>query len=116
VTKPHTKLYKILAQARWEARGEEVPWAEVDRADGFMHLSTAAQVRETARRHFAGRDDLVLVEIEAGSLPPERLKWEPSRGGDLFPHVYGAVPLAAVTRVEPLVLEDGVHRFPRVEE
>jgi uncharacterized protein (DUF952 family) len=67
----------------------------VDRADGFIHFSTAAQVRETARRHFGGHTDLIVLEVEAADLG-EALRWEPSRGGDLFPHLYGPLDTAAV--------------------
>jgi uncharacterized protein (DUF952 family) len=85
----------------------------VDLADGFIHFSTAAQVRETAARHFAGQTGLVLIAVEAGALG-SFLRWEPSRGGDLFPHLYGPLPLAAVRWVAPLALgADGVHVFAR---
>lgn len=88
------RIYKILPRGDWEnalARGTFAGSA-VDLADGFIHFSTAAQAQETARRHFAGQDDLVVLEIEADDLGAA-LVWEPSRGGDLFPHLYG--PLAA---------------------
>jgi uncharacterized protein (DUF952 family) len=91
-------LFKILDREAWERSEAVVQWAPVDRADGFVHLSAAHQVRETAARHFAGRSDLVLVEILPDRLAPGTLRWEPSRGGDLFPHVYGDVPIAAVGR------------------
>lgn len=107
-------VYKICPRALWsEAEREGVfRGAPVDRADGFIHFSTAEQVHETAARHFAGAADLVLVAVEAGRLGPA-LKWEPSRGGALFPHLYGELPLAAVQWVRPLSLgPDGRHRFP----
>jgi uncharacterized protein (DUF952 family) len=88
------RIYKILARAEWraaEAAGR-YDGSAADRKDGFIHFSTAAQAAETARRHFAGQDDLVVLELEADDLGPA-LRWEPSRGGDLFPHLYG--PLAA---------------------
>lgn len=97
-------LYKILPAARWaeaEALGR-VPEAPVDVRDGFLHLSDGTQVHETARRHFAGQTDLVLITLDPARFTEETLRWEPSRGGALFPHVYGAVPLEAVLRVEPL--------------
>lgn len=88
------RVYKILPRAAW--RGAQAAGrfegSAVDQADGFIHFSTAAQAGETARRHFARQADLVMLEIEADDLG-EALKWEPSRGGDLFPHLYG--PLAA---------------------
>jgi uncharacterized protein (DUF952 family) len=75
----------------------------VDLADGFIHFSTAAQAAETARRHFAGQGDLVVLAVEAGALGGA-LKWEPSRGGDLFPHLYGelAANLVVWLRAAPL--------------
>lgn len=97
-------LYKILPAARWAeapALGR-VPEAPVDVQDGFLHLSDATQVHETARKHFAGQTDLVLVTLDPARFAEGTLVWEPSRGGALFPHVYGAVPLEAVVRVEPL--------------
>ena len=106
-------IYKIAPAALWhaaEATGS-FAGAPVDIADGYIHFSTAAQVRETARRHFAGQDDLVLAAVDAGALGAA-LRHEPSRGGDLFPHLYGALPLSAVLWVRPLPLEDGSHRFP----
>lgn len=83
-----------------------------DRADGFIHFSDAAQVRASAAKHRAGQDGLVLLAVDAAALG-EALKWEPSRGGALFPHLYGALPLTAVRRVDDLPLgADGTHRFP----
>ena len=87
----------------------------MDRRDGFIHFSNAAQVAETAAKHFAGQGDLLLVCVDAKRLG-DRLKWEPSRGGALFPHLYGDLDLAAVTRVEPLPLgPDGRHVFPLLD-
>ncbi|MCA9605996.1 MAG: DUF952 domain-containing protein [Myxococcales bacterium] len=97
-------LYKSLPAARWaeaDALGR-VPEAPVDLQDGFLHLSDASQVHETARKHFAGQTDLVLIALDPARFTEGTLRWEPSRGGALFPHVYGAVPLRAVLRVEPL--------------
>ena len=105
-------LYKILPAARWAARGDRVPEAPVDVQDGFLHLSDAAQVRETARRHFAGQRDLVLVTLDPARFARGTLRWEPSRGGALFPHVYGAVPLEAVVRVDPLAPDGDDFVFP----
>ncbi len=107
-------IYKICPEAMWreaEAAGT-FRGAPVDLADGYIHFSTAEQVRETAAKHFAGQSDLLLVSIEEARLGPA-LRWEPSRGGALFPHLYAELPLSAVTRVEPLPLAaDGAHRFP----
>ncbi len=86
--------------------------APVDLADGFIHFSTAAQVAETAARHFAGGRDLVLVSVDGDRLGPA-LKWEKSRGGALFPHLYAPLALSAVIRTESLPLGDGgLHIFP----
>ena len=87
-----TRIYKILTRAEWrdaEAAGAFAGSA-VDLADGYIHFSTAAQAPETARRHFAGQGDLVVLEVESDDLG-EAVVWEPSRGGDLFPHLYGAL-------------------------
>jgi len=94
-------LYKIVPYAAWEGRENIVPWAQIDRSDGFVHLSAGHQVRETAAKHFARRDDLILVGIDPAAIA-EHLKWEPSRGGALFPHVYGDIPLSAVTSTDVL--------------
>src|SRR5437667_10222158 len=85
---------------------------EDDRRDGFIHFSTAAQIAESARRHRAGQPGLLLISIESARLG-DRLRWEPSRGGDLFPHLYGAVDPAEAASVRPLPLgPDGLHVFP----
>ncbi len=86
--------------------------AGIDLNDGFIHLSTRAQARRTAELYFKGQGNLVLVAVNGASLG-EALKYEPSRGGDLFPHVYGPMPLTAVLSVRPLPLgPDGNHIFP----
>ncbi|MBB4631370.1 DUF952 domain-containing protein [Sphingosinicella soli] len=94
--------FKILTQEEWQRLNAEGTFegTPVDLADGYIHLSAPDQVAETAAKHFAGRDDLVLVEVDLAKL--EGVKWEHSRGGQLFPHVYGALPLTAVIRAEPL--------------
>ena len=107
-------IYKICPAGLWrEAEADGLfRGAPVDLADGYIHFSTAAQVRETAARHFAGQSDLVLVAVAVAALGPA-LKWEPSRGGDLFPHLYGPLPVSAATSVVPLPLgADGGHIFP----
>ncbi len=100
-----TRVYKILPRAEWEAAlGDgRFDGSAVDLADGFIHFSTAAQAPETARRYFAGQADLLLVGFDGDALG-KALKWEPSRGGDLFPHLYAALPteLAVETRAIPL--------------
>lgn len=89
-----------------------MPWAEVDVRDGFVHFSAASQVRETAAKHFAGQHDLVLIEVDPRALAPSTLRWEVSRGGALFPHVYGDVPLTAVVRVTPIEEDERGFVFP----
>jgi uncharacterized protein (DUF952 family) len=109
-----TVAYKICPAALWrEAEGRGLfTGAPVDLADGFIHLSTARQLRETARRHFAGQADLLLITVDLALLGAS-LRFEPSRGSDLFPHVYGPLPLSAVIAVAPLPLgPDGAHLFP----
>jgi uncharacterized protein (DUF952 family) len=108
-----TLIYKIVPEALWRAAEAlaQFDGAPVDQADGFIHFSTAAQVRETAAKHFAGQRDLLLLAVGAERLG-DALKWESSRGGDLFPHVYGALQLADVKRVDALPLrDDGTHDF-----
>jgi uncharacterized protein (DUF952 family) len=108
-----TVLYKICPARLWREaeRAGVFRGSPVDRRDGFIHFSTGAQVAETAAKHFAGQSDLLLVSVDTTRLD-NRLKWEPSRGGALFPHLYGDLDVAAVTRVEPLPLgPDGRHVF-----
>jgi uncharacterized protein (DUF952 family) len=110
-------LYKICPASLWHASTREGVFcgSERDLRDGFIHFSTAAQVRETAARYFAGQDDLLLIGVEAATLD-SALKWEPSRGGAPFPHIYGALALAAVHKIEPLPLAaDGSHAFPPLD-
>src|ERR1700688_1510841 len=98
-------IYKICERTPWQEAERDGVFrgALVDHADGYIHFSTADQVRETAARHFAGQPDLVLVAVDAEALGPA-LKWEPSRGGALFPHLHGELALAAVAWVRPLPL------------
>jgi len=110
-------IYKILPDVLWREaeRTGTFRGSPVDLKDGFIHFSTAHQVAETAAKHFAGERDLLLLHIDAERLGAP-LKWEPSRGGALFPHLYGALDLAAVVRVDPLPLAaDGRHRFPPLD-
>jgi uncharacterized protein (DUF952 family) len=108
-------IYKICPASAWEEAENQGAFAgsEVDRRDGFIHLSAAHQVRETARRHFAGQGGLVLAAFEAEDFGAN-LKWEASRGGDLFPHVYGALPAALARWVKPLPLGVAGHVFPEI--
>jgi uncharacterized protein (DUF952 family) len=109
-----TMVYKISPRAAWaaaEAAGA-FTGAPIDIADGYIHFSAAHQARETAAKHFAGQTDLLLVAVDAASMG-EALRWEASRGGDLFPHLYGVLPMAAVRSVVDLPLgADGRHVFP----
>ena len=109
-----TPIYKIVSRSLWreaEAKGR-FEGAPVDLKDGYIHFSTGSQVRETAERHFSGEDDLLLLAIDADALG-EALRWEPSRGGQLFPHLYGPLPLDTVLWAEDLPLApDGRHSFP----
>lgn len=107
-------VYKIVPDTLWrQAKSKGVfEGAEIDLKDGYIHFSTSAQARETARLHFAGIAGLMLVAVDAPALG-ELLKFEPSRGGDLFPHLYGKLPLSAVLWEMPLKIgADGAHAFP----
>jgi uncharacterized protein (DUF952 family) len=108
-------IYKLLPGHAWCGAVEAGSFrgSPLDIADGFIHFSTAAQVRETAAKHFAGARDLVLVAVPVAALGPS-LKWEPSRGGDLFPHLYASLSVSLALWVKPLPLgSDGVHAFPK---
>jgi uncharacterized protein (DUF952 family) len=107
-------IYKICPETLWRAAEKtgRFDGSPVDLEDGFIHFSTAGQLRETAARHFAGEDGLLLVAIDAEALG-EALRFEPSRGGALFPHLYAPLDLAAVRQVEKLpLLANGRHAFP----
>jgi uncharacterized protein (DUF952 family) len=111
-------VYKIVAADRWRAAEQNglFTGSEIDERDGFIHLSTSKQVRRTAQLHFNGQPDLVLVAAEADSLGAA-LKYEPARGGDLFPHLYGPLSVTSVLSVRPLPLDaDGNHVFPEPME
>ncbi|MFH6781205.1 MULTISPECIES: DUF952 domain-containing protein [Methylobacterium] len=109
-----TVIYKICPVPLWreaEAAGR-FDGAPVDLADGYIHFSTAAQAPETAAKHFSGQDNLLLVAVDAAALGGA-LRYEPSRGGALFPHLYGPLPLSAVKSAAPLPLgPGGNHIFP----
>ena len=105
-------IYKIVSEAEWRAAEAAGVFkgSGIDLHDGYIHFSTADQAKETAAKHFAGQTDLLLVAVNADLVD---LKWEPSRGGALFPHLYAELPMSAVTRVTPLPLcASGEHRFP----
>jgi uncharacterized protein (DUF952 family) len=108
-----TLIYKIVSAPEWraaEAAGVFLG-AAVDLADGYIHFSSADQVEDTAAKHFAGRPDLLLVAVDAAKLGAA-LKWEASRGGASFPHLYGPLSFDAVAHVDPLPLRpDRRHDF-----
>lgn len=111
-----TTIYKICQQKEWLTAQHhgEFRGSDVDAHDGFIHFSTAAQLPGTAAKHFAGATDLLLVAVDAGALG-QALKWERSRGGDLFPHLYAALPLAAVRWTRALADEvDGRRAMPEL--
>lgn len=107
------QIFKILRSDEWKAlRAEkETQGAPIDIADGYIHFSTPEQVVETASKHFAGVGDLMLLSLDSDTLGPA-LKWEPSRGGALFPHLYGPLKLADVEWAQPLPLNGDTHAFP----
>ena len=105
--------YKLVDGREWQAaRADGIYRGSVlDRADGFIHLSTALQLPGTASKHYADREDLRLVEVDLTALA-ETLRWEPSRGGALFPHIYGDLPITAVKKVRGLAIDGtGMPRF-----
>lgn len=109
-------VYKLVTKDLW-ASAEKVgvfKGAPIDIADGFMHFSTSKQARETAQKYFAGREDVLLVEVSM-SILSDHWQWDLSRGGDLFPHLYVDLPLDQVNWVKPLPLGlDGLHAFPEL--
>lgn len=107
-------IYKICQEALWlEAeKAGSFAGAPIDLSDGYIHFSTAGQARETAAKHFAGQMDLLLVAVDTAQLG-DALKWEISRGGQPFPHLYAPLELSNVLWVKPLPLgTDGIHVFP----
>lgn len=106
-----THIYKIVSRADWDAAQTAGVFrgAPIDLADGFIHFSTAEQVEETAAKYFAGQPDLLLVAVDSAKLG-DALKWEVSRGGAPFPHLYAPLSLDSVARADPLPLgADGRH-------
>ncbi|MFM7347212.1 MAG: DUF952 domain-containing protein [Tagaea sp.] len=107
-------IYHMCRAEEWARALETGSYAgsSQDKADGFIHFSTASQIVASAAKHRAGQDDLVLIEVPASALG-DALKWEESRGGALFPHLYGALDVSRVARAAPLKLgPDGRHVFP----
>ncbi len=110
---PPMLIYKIFRPAEWAALREagETDGAPVDVQDGFVHFSTPAQAAETAAKHFAGAEGLILLACDAEAMGAD-LKWEVSRGGAEFPHLYRPLRLADVVWSRPLPLVEGTHQFP----
>ncbi|MEM9578017.1 MAG: DUF952 domain-containing protein [Pseudomonadota bacterium] len=106
-------ILKIFRADEWERlrRDGETPGAPIDVADGYVHFSTAAQAVETAAKHFSGEDDLMLLGVDTERLGAS-LKWELSRGDQLFPHLYRPLRMDDVAWAQPLLLVGGVHQFP----
>jgi beta-hydroxylase len=100
VTTPAT-AFKVLTAQQWAdfERERVFRGAPVDIEDGYIHLSTAAQLDTTIERYFAGQADLMIAEVDLVRLG-DAVRWEPARGGDLFPHIYAELPIEAVVRVE----------------
>lgn len=111
-------VYKICPAPAWREAERQGAYrgSPDDMRDGFIHFSTAAQVPGTAAKHFAGQRGLFLIAVDADALG-DALKWEPSRGGDMFPHLYGELDLGAVMRVMDMRLRsDGTHEIPELEK
>ncbi len=106
-------IFKIFRPAEWAAlrAAGQTEGAPIDVADGYIHFSTATQAEETAAKHFANAGDLMLIAVEAEPLG-EALKWEPSRGDQLFPHLYRPMKMADVHWAQPLPEINGAHQFP----
>jgi uncharacterized protein (DUF952 family) len=114
-----TTIYKVLTADAWQAALSTGSYqgSALDLRDGFIHFSTATQLAETLHKHFAGARDLLLLYVRDEVIAPrDVLRWEPSRGGALFPHLYAPLSTAAVHRVEPLRSdESGLHVLPELE-
>jgi uncharacterized protein (DUF952 family) len=106
--------YKVLTADEWLAlQANAFQGAAIDRIDGYVHLSTASQLTETVDRHFGGQENLIIAAVDLGRLR-DTVRWEPSRGGQLFPHIYGALTLSAVTAWCSLDRRvDGTVRLPQ---
>jgi len=106
-------IYKIFRADEWQQLQDngETDGAPIDVTDGYIHFSTAETVRETAAKHFANEEDLVILAVETGTIGDE-LKWEVSRGGALFPHLYRKLSLDDIIWEDELPLIDGTHQFP----
>lgn len=112
---PSFKVYKVCARASWLSAQEHgvLEPSLVDRRDGYVHLSAATQVAGTLAKHYAGQQDLVLLAVALERLPAGALRWEISRGGEEFPHLYGELRTAYVVSATPLRLNpNGTHELP----
>ncbi|MEJ7590941.1 MAG: DUF952 domain-containing protein [Planctomycetaceae bacterium] len=98
-------IYKVCSKAVWKEMRTLTSWngSPHDLRDGFIHFSTTSQLEGTVRKHYAGQSDLMLLAVDADSLG-EALKWEPSRDGDLFPHLYGPLPISTVASAQDLIV------------
>ena len=111
-------IYHLARADEWDAEGAAGTYAggAQDRTDGFIHFSTKDQIVESAAKHRAGEEGLLLLAVESEKLG-DALRWEPSRGGSLFPHLYGTIPFAAVIRTAPLPFDaNGRHIFPPLRD
>jgi uncharacterized protein (DUF952 family) len=119
LTAAMTTIYKVLSRDAWQAaqNSRSFRGSADDMRDGFIHFSSADQLSETLRKYFAGVRELLILYVRAESIsPPDALRWEPSRAGALFPHLYAPLPVEAVQRVEPLPLDaDGTHVLPQLD-
>jgi uncharacterized protein (DUF952 family) len=108
-------VYKILTSGQFaDLQAERFAGAPIDQADGYIHLSTTEQVAETLARHFAGAQNLVIAEVDLDALGA-KIRWEPSRGGALFPHLYGALTMQDITAHGPVAYnQDGSLRLPSI--
>ena len=113
-TELDAEVYRIVSATEWRAaeRAGAHAGAALDLADGFIHLSRSSQVAATLAHHFPGRRDLMLLRVDPARLPAGALRYEPSRGGELFPHLYAPLPLRAVLAAVPIPLRGAVHRLP----
>jgi uncharacterized protein (DUF952 family) len=107
-------VFKVVPRAVLEAWDERAPWggSAADQRDGFIHLSAGDQIAGTLAKHYAEQDHLVLLWLPTDALPDDQLRWEPSRGGALFPHLYGPLWRAWVARADDLPLVEGRHQLP----
>lgn len=109
-----TVIFKLASREEWSAAEAEGAYhgSEHDRRDGFIHFSTGEQLAETLAKHYAGRDGLLLIAVDS-ELLGEALQWEPARNGDLFPHLYAPLPVAATLWTREISLDaDGIHIIP----